>query len=70
MWAIIMEGEEMEQMIGYPGFYHTGVGIQVLVIIPELKLVIVELYDTDNLNEDPGDAGFELGLMIIDARLD
>jgi CubicO group peptidase (beta-lactamase class C family) len=70
MWAIIIEGGEMEQLIGYPGFYHTGVGIQVLVIIPELKLVIVELYDTDNLDEDPGDAGFQLGLMIIDARLD
>ena len=70
MWAIFMEGGEMEQIVGYPGFYHTGVAIQALVVIPELKLVIVELFDTDPMAEDPGNGGFELGMMILDARLD
>jgi len=68
MWAIIPEDSEIGQMIGYPGYYHTGAGGHALVIIPELKLVIVERYDTDHDWEDPGDAGFEMGMMIIDAR--
>jgi hypothetical protein len=70
MWAIIPEDSEIGQMIGYPGYYHTGAGGHALVIIPELKLVIVERFDTDHDWEDRGDAGFELGMMIIDARID
>jgi CubicO group peptidase (beta-lactamase class C family) len=70
LWGIIMEGGEMEQEIGYPGFFHTGGGAQLLIIIPDLKLVIVELFDTDVLDEDWGDAGPELLLMILDARID
>ena len=54
---------------GYPFYYHTGVGVQALVIIPDLKLVIVELYDTDGSWTDPGDVGMVLGLMIINARI-
>jgi hypothetical protein len=30
----------------------------------------VERFDTDHDWEDRGDAGFELGMMIIDARID
>ncbi|MCP4628040.1 MAG: serine hydrolase [bacterium] len=70
MWGIIMEGGEMEQEIGYPSFFHTGGGAQVLIIIPDLKLVIVELFDTDVLDEDWDDAGPELVSMILDARID
>ena len=70
MWGIIMEGGEMEQEIGYPGFFHTGGGAQLLIIIPDLKLVIVELFDTDVLDEDWDDAGPELVSMILDARID
>ena len=70
MWGIIVEGGEMEQEIGYPSFFHTGGGAQVLIIIPDLKLVIVALFDTDVLDEDWDDAGPELLLMILDARID
>jgi hypothetical protein len=42
----------------------------VLLIIPDLKLVIVALFDTDVLDEDWDDAGPELVSMILDARLD
>jgi CubicO group peptidase (beta-lactamase class C family) len=69
MWGIIMEGGEIEQEIGYPGFFHTGGGAQMLSIIPDLKLVIVELFDTNFLDEDWDDAGPELVSMILDARL-
>lgn len=69
MWKIIPEDSEMGQMIGYPGYYYTGAGGDVLVIIPDLKLVIVERYDTDQDWDAPGSAGFELTMLILDARL-
>jgi hypothetical protein len=69
MWKIIPEDSEIGQMIGYPGYYHTGAGGDVLVIIPDLKLVIVERYDTDQDWDVPGAAGFELTMLILDARL-
>jgi CubicO group peptidase (beta-lactamase class C family) len=69
MWKIIPEDSEMGQMIGYPGYYHTGAGGDVLVIIPDLELVIVERYDTDQDWDEPGAAGFELTMLILDARI-
>jgi hypothetical protein len=69
MWKIIPEDSEIGQMIGYPGYYHTGAGGDVLVIIPDLKLVIVERYDTDQNWDAPGSAGFELAMLILDAHL-
>ena len=55
-------------MVGYSGYFHTGVGIHSLVIIPELKLVIVERFDTDGEWVDP-DVGMDLGMMIVNARI-
>jgi CubicO group peptidase (beta-lactamase class C family) len=69
MWYVFPEGSAVADMIGAPGFYHTGVGVHVLVIVPQLKLVIVERYDTDGDWQDPGEVGLELGLMIINSRL-
>jgi CubicO group peptidase (beta-lactamase class C family) len=60
MWKIIPEDSEMGQMIGYPGYYHGGADGYALVVIPDLKLVIVERYDTDQNWEDPEDDAFEL----------
>ena len=70
LWKIIPEDSKIGQMIGYSGYYHTGAGGHVLVIIPDLKLVIVERYDTDQNWDEPGAAGFELAMLILDARLD
>lgn len=69
MWYTIPNSSELAQTIGSPGFYHTGLGVHIVVVLPELKLVIVERYDTDGEWTDPGDAGMELGLMIINSRL-
>lgn len=69
MWNTIPEGSAFEQLIGSSGYYHTGVGVHMVSILPELKLVIVERYDTDGVWTDPGDAGMELGLMIVNARI-
>jgi hypothetical protein len=69
MWKIIPEDSEMGQMIGYPGYFHTGAGGHALVIIPDLKLVIVERYDTDQNWDVPGADGFEMTMLILDARM-
>jgi hypothetical protein len=69
MWKVFPEGSLLAEMSGYPGYFHTGIGVHVLVIIPGLKLVIVERYDTDGEWVDPGDVGIELGIMIINARI-
>jgi CubicO group peptidase (beta-lactamase class C family) len=69
MWNVFPEGSLVADMVGYPGYYHTGIGVHALVIVPELKLVIVERLDTDGDWVDPGDVGMELGLMIINARI-
>ena len=70
MWGIITEGGEIEQDIGYTGYFHGGGGAQVLLIMPELKLVIAVLFDTDVFDEDWDDEGPELVSMIIDARIE
>ena len=69
MWSVFPEGSPLADLAGGPGFYHTGVGVHALVIVPDLKLVIVQRYDTDGDWTDPGDVGMDLGIMIIDARI-
>jgi len=69
MWYTIPDGSGFAQILGAAGFYHTGVGVHIVIILPELKLVLVERYDTDEAWTDPGDAGMELGLMIINSKL-
>jgi len=69
MWKIYPEGSVVSEMVGgHRIFGHTGLGgVQALIIIPELKLVIVERTDTDGYYEDK-ELGMELGLMIINAH--
>lgn len=69
MWRIYPEDSIVSQMIGgHRIFGHTGLGgVQALMIIPDLKLVIVERTNTDGPFEDKG-LGMELGMMIINAR--
>lgn len=70
MWAVIPAGSQFSQIFGSAGFYHTGYGGHAIVILTDLNLVIVERVDTDAPGwVDPGDAGMELGLMIINARI-
>jgi len=69
LWKIIEEDSKIGQMIGYPGYYHTGAGGDVLVVIPDLKLVIVQRYNSDQNWDEPGANGFELSMLIIDARI-
>ena len=68
MWKVFQEGSLFADMVGYPGYFHTGIAVHVLVIIPHLDLVIVERYDTDGEWTDPGEVGIEMGIMIVNAR--
>jgi len=69
MWGVYPEGSVISQIIGgHRIIGHTGLGgVQTLMIIPDLKLVIVERTDTDGYFEDK-ELGMELGMMIINAR--
>lgn len=69
MWRVFPEGSLLVDLVGYPGYYHTGVGVHMLLIIPDLHLVLVERLDTDGDWVDPGEAGMELGMMILNARI-
>lgn len=69
MWMTIPEQSAFAQATGCSGYYHTGVGVHIVLILPERKLVIVQRYDTDGEWVDPGDAGMQLGLMVINARI-
>jgi CubicO group peptidase (beta-lactamase class C family) len=70
MWRIYEGGTEISQLWGgYEIFGHTGLGgVQALMVIPELKLVIVERTNTDEPYDDL-EKGLELGIMIMNSRL-
>jgi len=71
LWNIIKPGSGFSNMIfgGTGGFYHTGVGIHTLSVLPDLKMVYIYRYDTDGEFKDPGDATVQLVAMIMNARL-
>jgi CubicO group peptidase (beta-lactamase class C family) len=70
MWRIYLGGTEFSQNWGgHKIFGHTGLaGEQSLMIIPELKLVIVQRTDTDKQYTST-DNGFELAMRIVNAKL-
>jgi CubicO group peptidase (beta-lactamase class C family) len=70
MWKVYPKGSLASQLFGgYEIFGHTGLGgVQTLMIIPELKLVIVQRTNTDVPFVDK-ELGMELGLMILNSRL-
>ncbi len=69
MWGVFPEGSLVEELIGHTGFYHTGIGVHSLVVIPGLELVVVQRMDTDDPGwSDPGDeASFQLIQMLFAA---
>ena len=69
LWKIMPKDSPIGSQIGYDVFYHTGIGVHALIVIPGLKLVIVERYDTNGNWVEPEDMiGFRIGLEIINAR--
>ncbi len=69
MWRTIPAGSPFAQLIGSSGYFHTGIGVHALIVLPDLKIVLVQRVNTDGATwPDPGEAGMQLGLMIINAR--
>ncbi len=69
LWKIIPKDSDLGQMIGYSGYYHIGADDYVLVVIPDLKLVIVQRYNKNHNWEDPEDDSFEMTMRIIEAKI-
>jgi len=46
-------------------YWHTGLGVHVLAIVPDLDLVLVHRMDTTRTFTDPGDEIFQLLAIII-----
>ncbi len=71
MWNVVKPGAGFSNILfdGKGGFYHTGVGIHTLSVLPELKMVYIYRYDTDGEFQDPGEATIQLVSMIMNARL-
>jgi len=71
MWNVVKPGGGFSNILfdGKGAFYHTGVGIHTLSVLPEHKLVYVYRYDTDREFKDPGEATIQLVSMIMNARL-
>ncbi len=69
LWKIIPKNSDLGQLIGYEGYYHIGADDYVLVVIPNIKLVIVQRYNKNHSWENPEDDSFELTMLILDARL-
>jgi CubicO group peptidase (beta-lactamase class C family) len=71
MWNVVKPGSAFSNMLfdGQGAFYHTGMGIHTLSVLPSQKLVYVYRYDTDGDFQDPGEATIQLAAMIMKARL-
>jgi CubicO group peptidase (beta-lactamase class C family) len=64
MWNIFSEE------LGFGnGFYHTGVGVHLLAVLPEKKLVLVHRVDTDKDFDITGNELLQLIYMIAEARI-
>jgi CubicO group peptidase (beta-lactamase class C family) len=70
MWNVVRPKGPFAQIFGgQEAFYHTGIGIHTLAVIPGLKLVYIYRYDTDGSFQDPGEATLQLVSMIMNARI-
>jgi CubicO group peptidase (beta-lactamase class C family) len=69
LWDVIPKESELAQIAeNNKIFFHTGIGVHLLMIIPGLKLVLVMRMDTDGEWTDPGEDTSNLALMILTAR--
>ncbi len=69
LWNVASEGDAIAQIAGAPFYWHAGNNVQLLAVIPKLKLVLVHRWDTDGdyvIPED--DAIFQMMLMIVNAK--
>jgi len=65
MWYILPEGLGL----GHGGFFHTGIGVHLLAVFPEDKLVLVHRVNTDVEYSTTNEQMWQLVVKIFEARL-
>ena len=69
LWATVIEGGQASQLVGgVDTFFHSGYGGHLLMVVPELKMVLVQRFDTDIQSIDREDIMMILPMMIFEAR--
>jgi CubicO group peptidase (beta-lactamase class C family) len=62
LWAILPADSEIGSAIGHDVYFHGGLGVHILAVIPDLDLVVVHRMDTTGSFTDPGDI---LGALLV-----
>ncbi len=65
LWGIAPADGNFGQTIGHAAYFHGGLGIHILAVIPEQELVVVHRMDTTVPFTDPGDKLGELMTRVI-----
>ena len=70
LWATVLDGGEASEIVGgATTFFHTGYGGHLLMVAPELKLILVQRFDTDLQVIDREDTVMILPMLIFQARI-
>ena len=69
LWNVVPEGSDLAAGFGSPFYFHTGIGVHALIVIPDQKLVIVHRMNTDEEWIDPGEGLGTLISLIVDSRV-
>ncbi len=66
MWNVVSTDGDFGRAVGHELYFHTGVGVHFLGVIPDMDLVLVHRMDTTGPYTDPGDRLAELlGAVIL-----
>jgi CubicO group peptidase (beta-lactamase class C family) len=68
LWRIASADGEVGEPIGHEVYWHTGLGVHILAVVPGLELVLVHRVDTTRDFTDPGDGHFQLLSTIMAGR--
>jgi CubicO group peptidase (beta-lactamase class C family) len=70
LWRIVAaDGPAGESIGSHDVYWHTGLGVHILAVIPDLDLVIVHRMDTTGAFTDPGEELFRLLDIIVTGSL-
>jgi CubicO group peptidase (beta-lactamase class C family) len=65
LWRIASTDGDFGRAVGHEMYFHTGIGVHVLAVVPGLDLVVVHRMDTTGAFTDPGETlGRLLGMVI------
>ncbi len=65
LWRIVSADGDVGAPLGHEVYWHTGLGVHILAVVPGLDLVLVHRMDTTRDFTDPGDRHFDLLATIM-----